>query len=623
MFIGSLIEYLGYIPKYIDLNETKTLPTDNLSSKYAGIILWLDKTKSSNTMLLKWVQRQIAKHIPVVFMDGFGVPIETTELKKFGLFISPIKNSDVSLRVSKIDPKFAGLEMTPSISPYDFFPLRADSSRVLLQMKNEYQQTQDVIAITPWGGYALVPDVLFYMPNYHSLWVIDPFTFLQSALRLKDFPVPDATTENGRRLMTVHIDGDGFAYPANWIGGTFAGNELLEKILKQYRVPTSVSVITGEIAPDGIHPKQSPELMQTARDIFALPWVEIASHTFSHPFIWQETTRKNLGYLFDAENFNIKIPNYTFNLETEITGSVDFINKNLTPPDKKCRLFFWSGMADPSVEALKIAADDNLLNINGESDTYIDNQYPSITGIRPIGYEIGGYYQVFAPIDMDYHYMNGFSGPLYGFEHVIQTLQLTDKPRRFKPIDLYYHVYSASFPASLQALNKVYRWALAQPVMNIFISDYIKKVIDYYQITIANNDSAWLLYSSGELRELRSAKNFGYPDLTNSSNVIGFNENKDDLYIHLGPNRLTVLSYQNDKPVQPYLVDANARITAFSRDKNQLVIKFQGYMPLQFTLANVNSCKVSTQNKFKIIQKLDNTVSYSSDKEYDEVHINC
>ena len=363
--------------------------------------------------------------------------------------------------------------------------------------------------------------------------------------------------------------------------------------------------------------------MQTARDIFALPWVEIASHTFSHPFIWQESTKKNLGYLFDAETFNIHIPNYKFNLQTEITGSVDFINKNLTTPDKKCHLFFWSGLADPSVEALKMAADDNLLNINGESDTYIDKRYPSITGIRPIGDETGGYYQVFAPIDMDFHYMNGFAGPLYGFERVIQTLQLTDKPRRFKPIDLYYHVYSASFPASLQALNKVYHWALAQPVMNIFISDYIKKVIDYFQITIAKYDSSWLLYSGGELRELRSAKNFGYPDLTNSDNVIGFNEYNDELYIHLGPNRLTVLRYQNDKPVQPYLVDANARVIAFSRDKNATVIKFQGYMPLQFTLANVGSCKVSTQNKFNINQNSDKTVSYSSDKGNDEVHINC
>lgn len=622
-FLGALLEYLGYIPKYININDTKKLPAENLQGKYAGIILWLDSIKATNVVVLEWAKRQISAQIPVVFLNSFGVPFETRQLKDFGLFFSPIKLSDVSLKVAKIDPDYAGLDTDPMISPYDFLPLRTTSSRILLQMKNEYQQTEDVVAITPWGGYALVPDVLFYMPNYYPLWIVDPINFLQGALRLNAFPVPVTTTENGRRIMTVHIDGDGFAYPANWLGGTFAGDELLQKVLKKYRIPTSVSVITGEIAPNGIHPDRSPELMKTARHIFELPWVEIASHTFSHPFYWQSSTRQNLGYLFGGEPFNINIPNYKFDLKTEINGSVDFINKYLAPRGKKCGLIFWSGLADPSVEALKLASDDNLLNINGESDTYIDNQFPSISGIRPMGAELGGYYQTFAPIDMDYYYIHGFAGPLYGYEHVIQTFQLTDMPRRFKPIDIYYHVYSTSIPASLQALNTVYGWALTQPVMNIYISDYIRKVIDYFKITLAYNDSSWLMYSGSELRELRSAKNAGYPDLARSVNVIGFRENKDDMYIHLGPMRLTVLKYQKDRPAQPYLVEANARVTAFSRNRNELVIKFQGYMPLQFTLANVAACKVTAQYKFRMTQNQNNTTSYSSEKDNNEIHIDC
>ena len=30
------------------------------------------------------------------------------------------------------------------------------------------------------------------------------------ALRLPDMPVPDVTTESGRRMLLVHMDGDGF-----------------------------------------------------------------------------------------------------------------------------------------------------------------------------------------------------------------------------------------------------------------------------------------------------------------------------------------------------------------------------------------------------------------------------
>ncbi len=620
-FLGVILEYLGYIPRYYNLTDKKLLPTGDMR-QYAGIILWLDDVNAKNIPVILWAKLQITNHIPVVFMNTFGVPVESKELNLLGLTVSSINNLTKSLQIVKMDPQYVGFEMKPPTTPYDFFPLRAANSEVLLQFKNEYQQTEDTVAITPWGGYAVIPGVLFYLPNNYPFWVLNPINFIQRALRLESFPIPVATTENGRRLMTVHIDGDGFSYPANWIGGTFAGHELLEKVLKEYHIPTSVSVITGEIAPDGIHPDKSKIFMQTARDIFALPWVEIASHTFSHPFYWQKNTFKNFADLFGNEPFYIKIPGYTFNLQSEITGSVDFINKNLAPADKKCHLFFWSGMADPSAAALKMTYDDNLLNINGQNDTAIDNQYPSITGIRPMAFPIEGYYQVYAPIDMDYYYMNGFAA-LYGYETVIETLKRTDEPRRFKPIDLYYHVYSAGFPASLQALYKVYDWALAQPVMNVFISDYIKKVLDFYQIKISKNNSSWYIYTNGEIRELRLDKKMGYPDLINSQNVIGFSENKDNLYIHLGPDRFTILNFQKTLPATHWLTDANARVINYSRDKNETIITFQGYMPLRFTLANVGTCKVNAKNPLKTTANQNNTISYEANESANEIHISC
>ena len=125
------------------------------------------------------------------------------------------------------------------------------------------------------------------------------------------------------------------------------------------------------------------------------------------------------------------------------------------------------------------------------------------------------------------------------------------------------------------------------------------------------------------MRELRSLRHFGYPDLVHSQNVIGFQENTDDLYIHLGPNRLTVLNYQKDKPKEPYLVQANARIQAFSRVNNQLDITLQGYMPVQFTLANINSCQVSSKSPLKIKENQDVTKSYFSDEARIEIHITC
>lgn len=621
-FIGPILEYMGYIPKYMQLDKAKDLDLANLKNQYAGIILWLGEQDSKNLWLLDWVQKQIAANIPVVFLNSFGVPVETKALKKLGITFGTFKNSIENLKITKNDSKFIGYEIKPSTTPYDFYTIHTDSNQVLLQLTNIYQQTEDAVAITNWGGYAYSPFVLEFLPDSYALWVINPFEFFHKALRLEDFPIPDTTTENGRRLMSVHIDGDGFAYHAKWIGGGFAGEELRERILKRFKIPTSVSVITGEIAPNGIHPQQSKQLMSIARNIFALNWVESASHSFSHPFHWQEALHKPKD-LTGVEPFSIEIPNYKFNMQSEITGSVDFINQYLLPKDKKCQLFFWSGAADPSVKTLKILNKDSLLNINGVNDTFIDQHHPSITGIRPMGMELGGIYQIFAPIDMDFYYMNSLAGPLYGFEHVIQTLKLTDKPRRFKPIDLYFHMYSASYPAALEAIIKVYQWALKEPVMNIFISDYIKKVLDYYQITIAKYKNSWLIYTKGDLRELRIDKKFGYPDLIHSHNVTGFSENNNDIYIHLGPNRLSLLSFQKEKPHEAYLISANARVVKFSRDLKTYNLSFKGYMPVQFILANVSHCSIVSKSPLKIIQNSDNTTSYNSSKEYVEIHINC
>ncbi len=698
LYVSPILEYMGYISTYFNLAEQKIFPQGDLKQQYVGIVVWLEKQEIANLSLLQWIQVQIKQGIPVVFLNSFGVPVDSSVLVPFGLASAPLQDSIETLKITQLDPKVVGYEIPPIKTPYNFYPLSAHVSRVLLQLQNANHQTEDAIAITPWGGYALNPYVIQTLPNELTRWVINPFAFFQQALRLKDRPIPDTTTENGRRLMSVHIDGDGFSYPAKWIGGRFAAEELRDQILKKFPIPTSFSVITGELSPNGSQPELSAQLMTIARSIFALPWVEMASHSFSHPFNWQinEPTllkqplmplpvstppgllprssgvdrsvdsavkqfqgptdqanaptihpegassahhqrssggtspyrRQSHKALFvpsvDSEQpYVLSIPNYSFNLEDEIIGSTQFINQNLAPAHKHSHLIFWSGLANPSAHAVAISQKAKLLNINGLSNTNIDISDPSLTKIRPMGMAVGDYYQVFAPIQMDFFYMNSFLGPLYGFEKVIQTFQLTDKPRRMKPIDIYYHVYAASQPAALRALKTVYRWALAQPVMNIYISAYIKKVLDYYQIKIGRYGSAWTFYSQGDLRELRSQFSLGYPDFKHSVNVIGFQENNDDRYIHLGPHRFTVLHYQSQKPTEPYLVEANARVTHFSRGLKTLDIQFRGHMPLQMKIANVNHCSVIGDDSLSSQKNQDNTITYFSTKDSGEIHIHC
>lgn len=623
-YVGSILEYMGYAPKFAEVSDEKTFPKEDLAGKYAGLILWLDTQDTKFESLLNWVKKQIKQQVPVVFLGGFGVPLENRFLDKLQLSLTPIKESIDSLHVSKLDSDFLAFEVQPSKMPNFFFPLEAINSEVLLQLENKYKQTQDAVAITPWGGYALYPYIVQSLPDYYSLWVLNPFTFLKKALRLQDFPIPDATTENGRRLLFIHIDGDGFTNKAKWIGGRYAAEELRDRILKKYQVPTSFSVVTGDLSPDGAYPKLSKETMAIAKDIMALPWIEIASHSFSHPFNWFPEQFSHEKFKRE-QTYGLTIPGYTMDLNKEITGSVDFINQYLAPPNKKASLFFWTGLANPSPYALELIAKNNLLAINGFTDTIINNQQRSVSSFRPMAVNVGNHYQVTAVFPMDFQYINEFEGPMYGFDQLIQTAHITDTPRRFKPIDVYYHIYAASYPATLQSLINIYEWAKTQPIMHIYASDYIKKVMDFYHIYIGKWHGAWMFFSKGDLRELRSTKALGYPDLLKSTNVIGYNEHNNQRYIHLGPNRLSLLHYMKEKPTVPYLVDANARVAAFSRaSAKQLKLTFAGYLPVKFTLGNAIGCKVTSKKPLKTHQcQNNNQRCYSSSEKGIEIFIDC
>jgi len=87
------------------------------------------------------------------------------------------------------------------------------------------------------------------LPGEQILWVIDPLRWLPLALHRQVFPIPDVTTENGQRMMMVHVDGDGFAGQSNSPLGASSAAVLNHKIFDKYRIPTTVSIITGDVVP--------------------------------------------------------------------------------------------------------------------------------------------------------------------------------------------------------------------------------------------------------------------------------------------------------------------------------------------------------------------------------------
>jgi hypothetical protein len=594
-YLAMPLNHLGYVPVYVDINDP--LPEEILVGRYAGIVTWFSGYVGPGPRLIAWLKRQSAGGMRIAVFGSFGLALQGQSAQAFGLAAVGAPTGGV-LQVVRRNPML-GFETEPQPDRHHLEPLRlaVPDGQPLLQLRDDSGAIFDAAALTAWGGYVLDPFTVIEIPGTDQMrWVVDPFAFLQQALALPEMPVPDVTTENGRRLMFVHIDGDGFPSRAEFSGAPFAGQVLLDEILNKYRIPTTVSVIEAEIAPDGLYPNSSGELEEIARRIFRLPHVEIASHSFSHPFIWDAVKHgifrnEQLG----EEYYHLELPGYKLDLRREILGSADYIRRRLAPANKAVKVFQWSGDAAPGADALALTVQADLLNING-GDTLISRRYPSLAAVAGLGIEKGGVLQVYAPIANENRYTNLWRGPFYAYRNVIETLEMTERPRRLKPIDLYFHVYSASKRASLTALHDVYRWSLAQPTNPIFASEYARKVQDFQTLVIARTADGWLVRSRGEVRTLRAPAALGLPDLSQSNGIGGFNGGGEGNYLHLAAAEAHP-RFSKLPATLSYLANANARLEDASRSGNHLVLKLTGHVPLEFALANSAACSVSADGK--------------------------
>jgi hypothetical protein len=353
-FLGMPMAWLGLAPDYVPVNGP--LPDYPLTGRYAGIISWINSDEVADAgRYSAWLERQVDAGVPLAVFSRFGMAYDNPLLRKLGLqFFEADKSA-----LLKVTARHAmtGFEL----------PVHTASGRVVSAAAERRGAAAADYSLL--GGAGLPPGGLdrlgrlcagalyrrVELPGQDNgeRWYINPLTFLSQALKLDpSIPVADLTTENGRRLLMVHIDGDGFASGAERPGAPPSGQVLRDELLKKYPLPTTMSVIEGEVGANGLYPAKSAQLEGIARDIFALPWVEAASHSFSHPFNWGKA-ESNLD---DGESYHLAIPGYAYNVNREIGGSLDYINQRLTPKDKPAKVFLWTGNCVATPEALAAAA---------------------------------------------------------------------------------------------------------------------------------------------------------------------------------------------------------------------------------------------------------------------------
>ncbi|RLK39275.1 hypothetical protein C7417_2808 [Cupriavidus plantarum] len=608
-FVSMPLNYLGY---RVEFAETRDPLPEIGPDRYAGVVVWLNGNVTKDPgRFFSWVEKRIAQGVPVVFLNDFGAQVGGALARMLSL--KPVKGRVSGPVQIMSQDAMMGFETPVAPDRTEAISVQVPDTagaRSLLRLKSG-TLTYDAAAIMPWGGYVMGPyAVRENTATNQDRWVVEPLKFLTEALRLPRMPVPDTTTESGRRLLTIHIDGDGFASKAEIPGGGYSGEVLFREIFDRYKLPMTMSVIEGEVGKSGMYPKLAPELEPIARKIFAQPYVEVASHTYSHPFEWTRTVQpqqSNARFAEGDDDYHLAIPGYRLSLEREIGGSIDYINRVLAPPGKPVKMLLWPGDCQAPPEALKLTDKAGVLNMNG-GDTMITRSNPSWTAVAPLGiHKAENTFQVFATNQNENIYTNLWHGPFYGFERVIETYELTDKPYRFKPVNIYYHSYSGTKAASLRALRKVYDYVLTQPLMPIHSTDYVRKVLDWQNMAVARElgdgtdgappNGAWVIRGDGNLRNLRWTGE-GKPDVASARGVTGSSPAPGGgVYVQLSGGDARFTTAAAPSAVVPEIAEANGLVRDWKREGGVTRFTFGGYFKPFFRLANAGQCSVTIDGK--------------------------
>ncbi|WP_228301055.1 endo alpha-1,4 polygalactosaminidase [Marinobacter lipolyticus] len=586
--LGIVLERMGLVPQYRSSHQP--VPAEPVSDRYLGVVLWWESV-GNHRDICRWLEDVRQQNVPVVFMGltpGESPCRQLFEADGFALPATPLTFSGLAPTVAEFEGRrlpAAPAAVLPTVSTGTPWITATDTSG----------RPFHPVYTFAGGGVALAPFLFEPGPDDDVYWLFDPFSFLSEALGQPRIPAIDSTTESGRRILTAHIDGDGLVSRGEFPGSPLSGAVITDKILQRFDIPHTVSVIEAETSPAGLYPRISKETEALARAMFRMPNVEVASHSYSHPFFWQSLEGGPAPRLENTlYGYFMNIPDYQASLDREIAGSVAYINRSLAPPDKPVSIFLWTGDARPGQRALEKVREAGLVNVNG-GDTHPLPYSAELAGTWPDAKPVGDELQVYAPVMNENVYTGEWAGPFYGFRYVIDTFEILEKRGRLKPMGIYYHFYSGTKPGALNALGEIYQYALAQPVTPLYLSEYAERVqAQYYSALMKSQDGGyrWRGLHAPTTVRIRTDQ---YPDLERSTGVAGFHDAAGARFVHLTGDDPT-LYLSNAAPEGPYLSDANAVITGWHRKRAsgvwQLDIGLTAYQPLEAVFANARGCRV-------------------------------
>ncbi|OSQ35560.1 polysaccharide deacetylase family protein [Thalassospira mesophila] len=631
----TVLNYLGLTVTHFDLG--KGLPKFTDPHEFRGILVWMEIDRLPDPEgFLTWLETQMDAGTKVVILgdwsflqnlDGKAVSLARVNrvLSRLGgIYTGDWQEFTFDFQPSHSDPDMTGYEAGIARPLPPFYSVTASASgSVPFVTAHTVQGSAPYVlgAFGPSGGFVMDGYAVRFGRNEHDRkWILNPFKFFSRAFDLEEFPKVDTTTLMGRRIYYSHIDGDGWRNVSEVRGEgeqTLLDPEVVYRdlILPYPDLPVSVAPIAADIDPTWAGTRRTGEI---ARKLFALPQVEVASHTYTHPFQWsyfdnysakresrdfgqssRDVSERFMEFLGIADDINAsdtglkktyELPRAyvrrPFDLRQEIIGAANYIS-TFAPPGKKVELLQWSGDTSPFEAAIALADSIDLPNLNG-GDSRWDPDYPSLAWVAPVGMRVGKRVQIYASNSNENTYTRLWSDRYFGFKYLARTIENTESPIRLRPFNIYYHMYSGEKIASRNAVIDNLNLARKSPIIPVAASRYARLAKGFFTAEIEQTkDGLWRIRNRGQADTIRFDNGARLAvDFDHSVGVIGQTHYQGSLYISLDESVdepvISVLPGTTELryPVasHPYVISSRWRAWDVTvGDNDSLHMKIQGY----------------------------------------------
>jgi hypothetical protein len=217
--------------------------------------------------------------------------------------------------------------------------------------------------------------------------------------------------------------------------------------------------------------------------------------------------------------------------------------------------------------------------------------------LMPHGLELVG------PIASDLRYLPAQATEAYPYERVLETLELTERPRRLEPILLDYHAFLAGSPGGLASLESLYRWVAEHEPYWLNLDVYRARVEAFRELVVARHLDGSVSYLGGAaLRTVRLPYALGSVDWQASRGVAVLQRAEQGQYDSFGPGAERRLAFSSSSAATgawPHLTSTNGEVRALQMHAadGTLQIEFEiaGALPLQISFGGLGKgarCRV-------------------------------